>query len=517
MNDILDFDAKIAPDSFDLPMEVTTDESVLPMSLDQNIEVTDYDDTELRERVGTLEKTAELIVEYATPVIEDAVRPEYFGAKGDGNTDDTAAIQAAIDSGKCVRFSSKSYKITAPIRLRSGLSLIGSNHNQSIYGDTVIRCAGTDAFDYTFNAGTNDISNVVISGISFVGDSDLSHNVFRPGVSNAGAFTLSHCGFQRFNTIFPYDTSGGQFGMTYWYAHDIAAIKINSIGRISGSDHTFERWNCGDYAVVDEPYLIVVRCALSHFKDMFFTAKLNATHGADSIMEISGDWVFGNVFDGCWFDYCDGDGVVIAKGARDNLITGCTFRGLGRASTTSSRKRDVNIGANCTRNTITNCSFLHIHAGPEVPDSAQRWSISSVAKGNIISNNMYQDGLLNHYIVGDAGENNTVEEPTEHAYFGGALRWKTSSYYGINFASYPKTILAHGEKDISVTAVNFYSALIVPFIRGDFSLPTGITLARAYVDSGNLHIVFANTTESDVTINDETKYFGVNYVNLSIG
>lgn len=49
----------------------------------------------------------------------DIVNVQDFGAKGDGATDDTAAIQAAIDSGPCRRviFPRASYKITDTIHL----------------------------------------------------------------------------------------------------------------------------------------------------------------------------------------------------------------------------------------------------------------------------------------------------------------------------------------------------------------------------------------------------------------
>lgn len=43
------------------------------------------------------------------------VNVNHFGAKGDGATDDTAAIQSALDTGKHVIFPANEYRITAPL------------------------------------------------------------------------------------------------------------------------------------------------------------------------------------------------------------------------------------------------------------------------------------------------------------------------------------------------------------------------------------------------------------------
>lgn len=51
------------------------------------------------------------------------VTPEEFGAAGDGTTDDTAAVQAAVDSGMTVKLT-KQYLITAPVRITRDHTII---------------------------------------------------------------------------------------------------------------------------------------------------------------------------------------------------------------------------------------------------------------------------------------------------------------------------------------------------------------------------------------------------------
>lgn len=51
--------------------------------------------------------------------------PERFGAKGDGVTDDSDAIQSAINTGKTVKLSNKTYAISKPLLLDSKQSITG--------------------------------------------------------------------------------------------------------------------------------------------------------------------------------------------------------------------------------------------------------------------------------------------------------------------------------------------------------------------------------------------------------
>ena len=55
------------------------------------------------------------------------VNVEDHGAVGNGTADDTAAIQAAINAGGRTFFPAGTYKITAPLKLGSGSSLVGAS------------------------------------------------------------------------------------------------------------------------------------------------------------------------------------------------------------------------------------------------------------------------------------------------------------------------------------------------------------------------------------------------------
>jgi hypothetical protein len=84
-----------------------------------------------------------------------------YGAIGDGTTDDTAAIQAAIDAaatlGGVVFFPSGTYKLTSAIQLKSKVILRGSGMNASILKQSVAAQDGIQASAVTW-AGIMDLT-----------------------------------------------------------------------------------------------------------------------------------------------------------------------------------------------------------------------------------------------------------------------------------------------------------------------------------------------------------------------
>lgn len=122
---------------------------------------------------------AKYIVKYAPALVEDkcnvqylytsdtlraifvsngTVKPEQFGAHGNGIVDDYKSIKSCIDSGNNVEFvKSHKYKITAPIP-------VFSNMNINFSGAMLIPY-GCDAFQKLYNSEESEISNVTIENV----------------------------------------------------------------------------------------------------------------------------------------------------------------------------------------------------------------------------------------------------------------------------------------------------------------------------------------------------------------
>lgn len=85
------------------------------------------------------------------------VTPELFGAVGDGSTNDAAAIQSAVDSGKPVYFDNKNYRVNSTITLPSSTKLIGS-------GDGCIISTTSNISIITITGKKCSISDITLLG-----------------------------------------------------------------------------------------------------------------------------------------------------------------------------------------------------------------------------------------------------------------------------------------------------------------------------------------------------------------
>jgi len=111
-----------------------------------------------------------------------------YGAVGDGTTDDTAAIQAAVNASSGVFFPTGTYKVTAAVTL---------NANNTVFGEgasSVILYTGTAATQGAFfvNSGSSSayVDNITIADLKFLGQvaslgfSEFVHLISLNGVRN---------------------------------------------------------------------------------------------------------------------------------------------------------------------------------------------------------------------------------------------------------------------------------------------------------------------------------------------
>lgn len=181
---------------------------------------------------------AEIIIQNDPLNAESYVTPQQFGAKGNGVTDDTDAIQQAIDSGKSVYLSAGVYKITNPL-------VITDKHFWNLHGeDATITYSGTGYALRILNATHCRISIGMITalqggGVEFYSDSINSWNQY---------VTLAFEGIRCATDCIHVETAddgwcnenrihGGRF---------IAGI--NGVNVVSRSQHTINGWkfyDCG--------------------------------------------------------------------------------------------------------------------------------------------------------------------------------------------------------------------------------------------------------------------------------
>lgn len=131
-------------------------------------------------------------------IYSNTINVKWFGAKGDGSTDDTLAIQAAINlaglintTTSTIYFSGGDYLITSTINIPGGVRLKGDGNSGNGLWSVIRHAApnGVNCLEMTatpVNSGGNGITDLLIARYSGFGGTALkivasgSHGVIRP-------------------------------------------------------------------------------------------------------------------------------------------------------------------------------------------------------------------------------------------------------------------------------------------------------------------------------------------------
>ena len=137
-------------------------ESLKRIILDENVQV------QLNNSINEIYSHLETIKYYVTP--------EMFGAKGDGVTDDSVAIQKAIDylvTGGVVNFLPKTYLVNTQINInKPGISLRGSKASREGFGTRIITNLDLDEplVEVKYENSNNMLIGGSIEDIAFMGN-----------------------------------------------------------------------------------------------------------------------------------------------------------------------------------------------------------------------------------------------------------------------------------------------------------------------------------------------------------
>lgn len=137
---------------------------------------------------------------YAESIQNPYVTPQMFDGVGDGNNDDTEAIQSAIDSGLPVYFPDGHYKVTASlttptngcIRMFGGNSQTVWRSNDTTYNHCVIECRCNTLFSQG--------ANIYMHGIGFNVPVAVAGGTTAFGNNVSGS--MQNCTFTGFDSIF---------------------------------------------------------------------------------------------------------------------------------------------------------------------------------------------------------------------------------------------------------------------------------------------------------------------------
>lgn len=332
-------------------------------------------------------------------IADAAVNVKDFGAVGDGVTDDTAAIQAAIDTREKVYFPAGTYLVTSRFSIRKDMSLIGDDKS----GSTTITNTTTDMFYVPASeVESNRIWSYRIKNISFVGDDT---NFISSDSYQHWSINIDNCSTSGFSNVFE---------SIKFYAsrlENLRGTNLLSFGVIGGSDNIFKDWVVGGRDGSVDSFLNLSSLFLTRISGCFFTGGL--TSGCNKI--IYGTSLNDVTFKDNWFDYSDGEGLFL-EACNECIVKNNSFRGNGRTS------GNMSLVKGSTNILFEGNAYLNVHQGTQnmtaniyrIFDYSGFISKNIIVKDNLIDVPYYRSISFTN---GLATQNIVFDEPSQKTKF----------------------------------------------------------------------------------------------------
>ena len=179
--------------------------------------------------------------------LRDTVSVKDFGAVGDGTTDDTAAIQAALNTGKSIYFPEGTYIVSSTINATSLVDVV-------VYGAATIKAANSTDFTYIINfANTTDVT---ITGLTFDANKANRGSATNP-LSTISVNTTTRCAL--IDCVFKNALGTASSAVTVAASGGCVGLRVIGCSFLDGgtsalvkpADGIFVR---GDYCVIDGCY-----------------------------------------------------------------------------------------------------------------------------------------------------------------------------------------------------------------------------------------------------------------------